>query len=238
MAKCKSDDINNEMELFNEIELNSELEFNEWRELHNFSKLKAGHLELYIGPMFSGKTTQLLTTVSRHADSEDNLKVAYVNSTLDVRITEGSDGYVSTHNSIFKFLSPKIKGFKVHKLSEVDAEKYDMIAVDEGQFFPDLYDTILKWVNEYKIRVYISSLDGDSFRNPIGDVLKLIPHSNICTKLNAVCRECSLNKHLIRADAPFTARLSTDINQIKVGGNDIYLPMCRRHHDSHLSKFK
>ena len=92
-------------------------------------------LELIIGPMFSGKTSELIRQLVTY--SKANLKVLYINSNLDTRCKEA----FSTHNSS---LSPtqNINMIKVVNLKDAcdlvaDA---DVIGIDEAQFFPDLVD--------------------------------------------------------------------------------------------------
>ncbi len=52
--------------------------------------------------------------------------------------------------------------------------EYDVIGIDEGQFYPDLVPCVNEWVDMGKI-VVVAALDGDFRRDPIGDVLKLVP---------------------------------------------------------------
>ena len=90
-----------------------------------------GKLEkIILGPMFSGKTTELNSGLTIRADLGES--VAYINHIKDTR----SKNIMSTHSSCLK-LSPLITYIEVECLSEVDISKYRVIGVDEFQFFND-----------------------------------------------------------------------------------------------------
>jgi len=196
-------------------------------------KFSEGTLELIVGPMFSGKSTAALLKLAQMADI--GFDVLYVNHADDIRNTEAQDGVVSTHNSQYKSLSKKINSVKVTHLSDVDVEDYQYIGVDEGQFYPDLYENVLEWVTVYGKNVIVASLDGDAYRRKFGQVLDLIPNADSVTKLKAYCDRCRENEKKIRP-APFTARLSTSKDAKVVGGRNLYMAMCRECHDKHLTE--
>lgn len=194
----------------------------------------SGRLEIYLGPMFSGKSSRLLHDLSTFADI--GLKVLYINHIDDIRDTKG-DNIVSTHNSQYNGLSKKIKSAKISFLKEVNVEDYDIIGVDEAQFFEDLVPMVIDWVENKKKYVICVGLDGDAFRRPFGHLLELIPYSDFVEKLKAKCHIC-LNEAKDRGfgrlkEAPFTKRLfiNDDSNkeQKLIGGADKYIAVCRYH---------
>ncbi len=193
---------------------------------------KVGYLDVVMGPMFSGKSTSRLLKLSGMADQR--FHCLYVNSVKDVRTTEGNDGYVTTHNSSYSKLSPKIHCVKTENLANVDVTGYDYIAVDELQFFD--YDNtvavILEWVRMGKY-VLVASLDADCYRRKFGRVLDLIPFADRVKKVTAYCDICRDNYGVLVA-APFTARMTTDKTAELVGGHNMYKAMCRKCHDFHL----
>ena len=73
--------------------------------------------------------------------------------------------------------------------------------------------------------VVVSGLDGDSFRSPFGDIIKLIPICDTVNKLTAYCNRCN-NGTL----APFTKKLQRGNSVIDIGGSDKYIPVCRNHY--------
>ena len=100
-----------------------------------------GTLCLRFGPMNSGKTTWLNTELSEL--SLKGCSVVKVIHECDNRPDVESNGYFgSTHNPLFKGLSPKITCIRAANLKDVDFSKYQVIGIDEAQFFPDLYEVI------------------------------------------------------------------------------------------------
>ncbi len=191
-----------------------------------------GYLELYIGPMFSGKSSCILLKITQMADMGFN--VLYINHIDDVRISESSDNIVSTHNSQYKSLSPLINTIKTSSLHNINVRDYQYIAVDEGQFFNDLYESVIIWITELGKNVMIASLDGDVYRRKFGQILDLIPYADKVKKLTAYCDICRENCGIIKI-APFTGRIC-DSNEAKIiGGRDMYIAMCRECHDIYLS---
>jgi thymidine kinase len=180
--------------------------------------------------MGSGKTTHLTTELTRYADI--GYSTIYINHADDNR--NGSKEF-STHNSQLLQLSPHLTLNKSDKLSTVDVSSYLVIGVDECQFFTDLRSTVEEWLNQDKI-VICSGLDGDSFMQPFGQVLSLIPLADRLEKLKAKCEVClSLNVRDGRIcgpvlDAPFTARKVASKEQKLIGGRDLYTPVCRMHY--------
>jgi len=176
-------------------------------------------LELIIGPMFSGKSTELVNRVRELHQLEKNVLV--IKPSIDNRYEKG-DRELITHNNV------SIECTVLEKLSDINyniLELADTIIIDEGQFFSDLKETVLFWLAKYKINIIVAGLDGDYQRNPIGDILNLIPHSDVCTKLTARCVECRDN-----TPAPFTRRTIQSNEQILIGGADMYEPVCRMHY--------
>lgn len=99
-----------------------------WSTSTGTSEVFNGSIDLVIGPMFSGKTTELITRVRRNlAASKKCLLVKYKG---DNRYTE--DPVLSTHDHIY------MEAKAVSTLSEMSNTvwHYDIIAIDEGQFFP------------------------------------------------------------------------------------------------------
>lgn len=200
---------------------------------YEWNKQTEGSLKLYIGPMFSGKSTAIIFELARMADI--GFDTLYINHADDNRSTEAQDTVVSTHNSQYTNLSRKINSMKVSTLSDIDVRDYNYIAIDEGQFFPDLYKSVIIWVTAYGKNVLVASLDGDAFRRKFGQVLDLIPHADKVKKLKAICDICLTNERKARP-APFTARFGDNKEAKVIGGPEKYKAVCRSCHDKHLEK--
>ena len=118
-------------------------------------------LEVILGPMFSGKTTTLLSRAKG--------KTVIINHVLDTRC-EG----VKTHDGVE---APALK-CNVLPMS-VDA---DTVLVDEAQFFESL-----KGIETLAPNVVVAGLSGDYKREPFGRIIGLIPKADKVTFLTAVC---------------------------------------------------
>lgn len=192
----------------------------------------AGSCRIIIGPMFASKTTKLIHELVTFADV--GFKCLYINHFLDQRTTKSFDGTISTHHSQFSHLSNKVDSLKMETLEPIDVEKYDVIGVDEGQFFIDLNKTVRRWVLESNKRVIVASLDGDSNMNVFGQALQLIPISESVIKLDAICTNCLKSEDGPKTTpAYFTGKINNSEkksqngnNQICVGGSDIYIALC------------
>ena len=194
-----------------------------------------GMLELIFGSMFSGKTTYLLNQLTTCADV--GLNCLYINHSSDQREVEKFDTNVTTHHSLFNGISEKISTKKTSSLSDIDVEAYDVIGIDEGQFFEDIVPTVRKWVMKYNKHVFISSLDGDSNIKPFGHVHELIClcHPGSLRKLEAKCMNCLktglVDRHLSFVPAGYSFKKSgSKETQTDVGGVDKYMAVCLKCH--------
>lgn len=173
----------------------------------------SGYLELWIGPMFSGKTTQLIQTYKQYHYIGKN--VCVVNYNLDQRY---HDTMLSTHD---KMMIPCLQTSLLKNIKH-DALQSDVILINEGQFFADLFNEVIDLVEVHKKKVYICALDGDFKREKFGSVLDLIPYCDKVTKLNALCSSCKNG-----TKALFSHRLTQEEDQVVIG-SDNYMPLCRR----------
>jgi thymidine kinase len=177
-----------------------------------------GYLELIIGPMFSGKTSRLVEIYKQCKFC--NIPVSVINHVIDNRY---DDDLLSTHDKI------KIPCLKVQKLSqiwnfndhkELHTQNSDVILINEGQFFEDLFEVVNDMVNCGK-KVYICGLDGDFERKKFGTILDLIPLCDKVTKLTSLCSLCKDGTPGI-----FSMRLTQEKEQTVVGSEN-YIPVCR-----------
>jgi len=166
---------------------------------------------LILGPMFSGKSTELIRRLKRYKVAK--YEVLIIKYAKDVRYDELS---IATHDK--QTLMASEAATSLTDLTN-KADDYDVIGIDEGQFFPDIMwaETM---ANKGKI-VLIAALDGTFQRKPFANVLELVPLAENITKLNAVCMNCF-------GEAAFSKRI-TDENSLEViGGADKYMAVCRK----------
>jgi len=184
----------------------------------------SSYLEICFGPMFSGKTSYLLSIIIDNL--KKNKKILYVNSDKDIRATTA----FSTHNPHYrniKFDSPNIMFIKSHCLANLDYEPYDIILIDEAQFFEvkdDLKDTVQNLVKLFNKTVYVGGLISDYNCQRFGNLLDLCVIADSIKILKADCQLCNG----IKQNASFTKRTTPDTEQIVVG--DDYMPVCRFHY--------
>ena len=166
-------------------------------------------LELIIGSMFSGKSTELLRRVS--CCEAIGLKSLLINHSFDTRTTS----FVKTHNY------QKKQAIKTNNLlSLLDIEQFkqaDVIGIDEAQFFTDLKPFILQIEHLPKI-VYVSGLDGDYKRKPMGQILDCIP---LCNKVDKLTSFDMLSKD--GSVGLFTKRIVNSKDDVLIGDTDSYM---------------
>jgi thymidine kinase len=111
------------------------------------------------------------------------------------------------------------------RLSDIKMDTLSLasvIAIDEGQFFPDLPQFCEKMAN-MGMTCIVSALDGTFERQPFPDVVRLIPLAETVVKLNSVCMVC-------HKSASFTRRIVSERKVEMIGGSDIYEAVCRGCH--------
>eukprot|EP00828_Plagiopyla_frontata_P003738 TRINITY_DN11212_c0_g1_i2.p1 TRINITY_DN11212_c0_g1~~TRINITY_DN11212_c0_g1_i2.p1 ORF type:complete len:227 (+),score=39.48 TRINITY_DN11212_c0_g1_i2:209-889(+) len=171
-----------------------------------------GKIELIAGPMFAGKSSELLRQVKRYRHAKK--KCLLVNYIEDTRYTD--DDCITTHDL------EQLKAMKVMKLEELKEiyKKYDVIAIDEGQFFSDIDIYSEVFANDGKI-VLIAALDSTFQRKGFGKICNLIPLCEQITKLTSICVYCY-------EAASFTKRI-VESNEVElIGGAEMYRPVCRK----------
>ena len=127
-----------------------------------------GHLTLLIGCMFAQKTTELIRRIRRYKAIGYNVLV--VNYSGDTRY--GTNKIISHDTES----SDAICVMRLEEIAkQVTSGTYQVLIIDEGQFYSDLYKKVREWADTLPIHIVVTGLDGDSDRNPFGDILKLVP---------------------------------------------------------------
>ena len=186
------------------------------------------YLELFIGPMFSGKTSKLVEIYKQCIFC--NIPVAVINHSIDQRY---DDTLLSTHDKVMIpcIQTNKLKDVWYYGTSETDIVlnrlddsvklvAADVIIINEGQFFEDLLPAINHMLQHNK-KIYVGGLDGDFERKKFGQILDLIPLCDKVTKMTSLCGICKNGTSGI-----FSKRISLEKEQTVVG-SDNYIPVCR-----------
>jgi len=178
--------------------------------------LDSGYLELFIGPMFSGKTSKLLEIYKQCKFC--NIPVAVINHAADKRY---HNTMLSTHDGN---MIPCIQTddllttWDCKENKELNDAK--VILINEGQFFPHLSDIVKSMLDDNR-KVYVAGLDGDFERRKFGEILDLIPLCDKVTKFTSLCGLCKNG-----AAGIFSKRISSETQQMLIG-SDNYIPVCR-----------
>lgn len=174
--------------------------------------IPAGKLNLIIGPMFSGKSTILLTRYRRYQIAGKRcLLVKYAKD----RRYDSSEEMLVTHDQL------SYKATSCHQLEDIKSlvKNYDVICIDEIQFYPDASYYCDLWANTGKI-VEVCGLNGDYRRQPFTQISLLIPLAEHISFVTAVCKDTG-------EEAPFSARLSNESEQEVIGSTDKYQAVSR-----------
>ncbi|WP_349428696.1 thymidine kinase [Microbacterium sp. LWS13-1.2] len=179
-------------------------------------------LQVVAGPMFAGKSEELMRRVRRARIA--GLSVDVVSHALDDRRGEGQ---VSSHSglSVPSRSVPDVEAL----VASVEGRALDMVAIDEAQFFgPDLIDAVNALVTE-GVDVVVSGLCVTFDGRPFDPLPALMAIAEDVLKLTAVCAVCG-------QDAAFHQRLSAGgagdpltPTSDQVGGIESYQARCRRH---------
>lgn len=181
---------------------------------------RGGYLKIITGCMYAGKTSAVINECRKWESI--GLRVLVVNHSLDVRYSSGNKVVSHNKNSIDCVM---IDNFAPDFNKQVN--KYDVIIVDEAQFFKDLRVNVLHWCDKLKKMVIICGLNGDYQRNKFGEILDLVPDCDDFIRLKALCTKCGDG-----TSAVFTWKLSQtqNIDNIEVG-TDNYTALCRNHYN-------
>jgi len=212
---------------FNVI-LNKNMNINNNTIINYSNHLKKGYLELIIGPMFAGKSTELIRIIKNYQVL--NCKILTINHSINCRY--GSDNII-THDLIEMKSNISLNDLSLLLKDDLLLDKIlnaDVIVIEELQFFDNAFNTIVSLIDHYNKVVIAAGLDGDYKKNPFGDVLRLIPHAEKIIKLSSLCKKCNDG-----TPAHFTKRINNsnpNLNidsVINVGNNNEYEAVCRFH---------
>lgn len=185
----------------------------------NLSPGHNGFLHLILGPMFSGKSTTLLRQFRRFKIAKKScLLIKYRG---DRRYTDLN--YIATHDQILT----QETAIPCHHLEDLEhqdglnLDDYDVLCIDEIQFYPDKLEFCHKWRTRGKI-IVCCGLYTTFKRIPFPQLPELIAISDKTEFLKAICPDCLLDK------ATTSYRLSNEEEDEVIGGADKYIPLCQR----------
>ncbi len=184
-------------------------------------------LEVITGPMFSGKSEELKRRLIRAAYAKK--KILLIKAGVDDREVRNIFNIVREDSKLssYEFLTTKIVNSTKDMGSILDILPFDIIAIDEAQFFKKWFvkrlEKILDACAKINITIIISGLDMDAWKKPFGNMPYLLSLADDVQKLTAICVHCQ------GANGPgiFTQKKpGGSKNQVEVG-SDIYEARCR-----------
>lgn len=166
-------------------------------------------LTMIIGPMFSGKTSEMIRRY--HRDKIAGLKCVYYKSDIDTRDTKNE---IKSHSGI------KVEVIAIESFEEISWKDFDSIYIDEAQFIKDIDDAALHIRDEGK-RVTIAALSTNYLREYYPEISVLAMNADEVVLLKAVCHTCH------KDNAIYSFRLnSEEKSNILIGDINDYIPLC------------
>lgn len=182
--------------------------------------MDCGKINIIIGCMFSGKSTEIIRLIKRYSQI-NKYKLLLINHKSDSRY---GNNVISSHDKV------QLDCYSLEKLNDIKEDeiykKSNVIFIEEGQFFKDLFQFVTEAADNDNKIIYVAGLDGDYKRNEFGDICKLIPHAEEIVKLKAICSKCNDD-----TEANFTKRIIDNCSIELVGSKESYIPVCRKHYN-------
>jgi len=176
-----------------------------------------GRIEVIVGPMFSGKSEELIRRLKRARIARQ--RVACYKPDIDLRyhrtaIASHSD---QTYEACTVANVERLKAELFPHLQEID-----VIGIDEAQFFDEAIIPLTVELVHLGKRLIIAGLDTTFTAEPFGPIPALMAIADQVTKLSAVCMVCG-------QPAIHTQRLGQSQELVVVGAAGLYEARCRTH---------
>lgn len=196
---------------------------------------KDGWIEVVCGPMFAGKTEELLRRVKRLEYAKKNIVV--FKPLMDDRYSESE--VVSHNNNRTKSVNIS----RAKQIFDYIDSNTDVVAIDEVQFLDEEAVSIVEFLAGRGIRVIVSGLDRDFRGEPFSFMPKLLALAEYVTKLTAICVKCGAPA--TRTQRIVNGKPARYVDPIVlIGAEESYEARCRTCHkvyrkpNPHLHKIK
>ena len=174
----------------------------------------------FVGPMFGGKTTRLLSAVERYRLKQK--KVYPFKPYKDTRYDPEGQSIV-THRGYEMNSIPIDTADEILEHLTKRRATTGVIAVDEAFMIDGIADVLISlYMKGYTI--LISSLQLSSSMKPFEEILQMIPWATKVEVCPAVCTVCG-------SDAYYTYKKTNSKREMEIGGKELYEPRCLRHFD-------
>lgn len=172
-----------------------------------------GWIEVICGPMFSGKSEELIRRLRRAIIARKRVEV--FKPAIDNRYSEDE---IVSHGDLR--LKSQVVGDAGDIMDRIDWRS-EVVGVDEANFMgPKMVEVAGRLADSGK-QVIISGLDTDYLGRPFAPIPDLLAHAESITKTLAICVRCG-------NPAKHTQRLRGSDDLIVVGAADMYEARCRR----------
>lgn len=172
----------------------------------------SGWVEVVCGPMFSGKTEELIRRLRLALIAKQ--KVEIYKPALDTRYSEE---HIASHDDQRITCTPVSDAGKI---LEMVGDHTHVVGIDEAQFFDASIVTVCQKLANRGRRVIVAGLDQDYLGQPFGPMPSLMAVAESVLKLKAVCMVCG-------GLASRSQRLTRETSQVVLGATDHYEARCR-----------
>lgn len=185
------------------------------------------HLKVITGPMFSGKTEELIRIL--HRSDLAGKRIVVVKPRIDVRSSEEIASRRTSGGESRDFAKsgsfPATPIDSADELAELMKKTQpNILAIDEAQFFePWMYDylsELLKHLSNTDLIVLVAGLDMDAWGRPFGIMPQLMALADEVQKETAICFRC-------KKPAILSQKLGSSSEQVEVGDIETYEARCR-----------
>jgi thymidine kinase len=184
---------------------------------HLPGRLEVGRLEVITGPMFSGKSEELIRRLKRARIARQ--RVACFKPDIDLRYHRTA---IASHSSQTHEAETIASVERLREALFPQLQQVEVIGIDEAQFLDDSIIALTTELIHLGKRVLIAGLDTTYKGEPFGPIPNLMAISDDVTKLSAVCMICG-------APAIHTQRLGQSQELVVVGAAGLYEARCRSH---------
>jgi len=182
-----------------------------------------GFIEVVCGPMFAGKTEELIRRIVRLKYAKK--KVIVFKPKIDNRYTE--EPLLVSHS---KITEPTYVIEHSYEILEYIDDTVDAIVIDEAQFFDSGIVRIANDLADRGLRVIVGGLDMDFKGEPFGPMPYLLAVAEYVTKLSAIClqtgKPATRTQRLING---FPVSINDPV--VVVGASESYEPRTRKAHE-------
>jgi thymidine kinase len=176
-----------------------------------------GRLEVITGPMFSGKSEELIRRLKRARIARQ--RVACFKPDIDLRYHRSA---IASHSSQTHEAETVASVERLREALFPQLPQVEVIGIDEAQFLDQSIISLTVELIHLGKRVLIAGLDTTYKGEPFGPIPNLMAISDEVTKLSAVCMTCG-------APAIHTQRLGQSQELVVVGAAGLYEARCRTH---------